>query len=146
MANSHVWVWREVNGIKELLIQRRAKHLPRRPGYLHASASGHVNLGESPQVAAIREAQEELSVNLDVNRLKELFVIKGGPRNESFNYAYAYEIEPSVQLEPNPDEVESVTWIELSQFDSMRKEPGAHMLIDLGQEYFDSLMTAISVS
>ena len=46
MANAHVWLYRRGPSSRQLLLQIRAMHLPRKPGYLHSSASGHVNLGE----------------------------------------------------------------------------------------------------
>lgn len=143
MANSHVWLWRDFEGSRQLLIQKRADHLPRRPGYLHASASGHVNLGERPADAAVREAHEELGVELSEGGLNELFVMQGGPRNESFNYVYTYRFGPNSVVTVNPSEVQSVEWVDLIQFDQMRLFPEDHKLINLGKEYFDMLVHAV---
>lgn len=144
MGNSHIWLWRDFEGSRQVLVQKRADHVARRPGYLHASASGHVNVNESALGAAVRESFEELGVRLDERELKELFMLQGGLRNESFNYVYAYKAKPDLELVINPDEVQSVSWIEIHHFDSMRARPEDYMLIDLGQDYFSHLIGAIA--
>lgn len=146
MANSHVWVWRDSNGVREILLQRRAFHLPRRPGYLHASASGHVNLGERPELAAIREVNEEIGLNLARENLRVAFTEQGGPRGESYNHVFVCEADSFEELQPNRREVDSLRWVTLSSFDEMRRAPGEHLLIDLGQDYFDKLIAVLETT
>lgn len=46
----------------ELYLQKRAKNKKRFPGYLCASAAGHVEPGETYKKAALRELKEELGL------------------------------------------------------------------------------------
>ena len=49
-----------VNSLGEILVQLRSPHLDTHPGYLDASAGGHVQSGETYRQAAGRELLEEL--------------------------------------------------------------------------------------
>jgi len=143
MANSHLWLWRDQNTQRQILLQTRARHLPRKPGYLHASASGHVNLGESAKEAVIREANEELGVDLQPDTIRELFVLRGGARKESFNYVFSCRFDDSSRLLINKSEVERVDWVSLEEFVEMVRTPDKFKLIDLGSEYFEKLFALL---
>lgn len=144
MANAHVWLFRQGHADRQVLLQTRAKHLPRKPGYLHASASGHVNVDEQPLDAAIRETSEELGVEVHPDVTRFLFMQIGGSRGESYNYVYAYDATAHTDFGINHEEVESVSWVALSDLKKMATEPEKHRLIDLGDEYFDRLLQGIS--
>ena len=47
-------------GVLEFLWQKRGEGVSRHPGYYDTSIGGHVNLGESPVEASIREGFEEI--------------------------------------------------------------------------------------
>lgn len=71
VAAAHVWLWRRnSDGGCDVLLQRRADQVKNWPGYWDISAAGHVSLGETPLDAALREAQEEIGITLDVSRVK----------------------------------------------------------------------------
>jgi 8-oxo-dGTP pyrophosphatase MutT (NUDIX family) len=144
MANAHVWIWRDESGERQKLLQKRALHLLRRPGFLHASASGHVNLGEAPLSAAVRETFEELGVTIEPTSLTEVFMSQGGPRGESFNYVFAHGVDSSARIVLNADEVADVQWVGLSKFDTMRRDLAAHKLIDLGSDYYNALLATLA--
>ena len=56
-----VFVWRKnMEGEIELLWQRRSEKIDRYPGDYDISAGGHINLGETPVEAAVRESREEI--------------------------------------------------------------------------------------
>lgn len=143
MANAHVWLYRNGSSEREVLLQTRAKHLPRKPGYLHASASGHVNLGEQPIDAAIRETQEELGIDVAPESASLLFMQQGGPRGESFNYIYACDGGSYAAFSANPNEVESIRWVTLYELRMMAREHEKYKLINLGQQYFDRMLSGI---
>lgn len=69
----HVWV---LNSKNELLIQKRALTKETFPGLWAISIAGHVRSGEESLDAAIREIKEEISLDIDTNKLKYLFSIK----------------------------------------------------------------------
>lgn len=63
----HIFI---VNKKGEVLIQKRSKFKKDRAGYLDASVGGQVLSGETYKAAAIREAKEELGV--DIEGIKEV--------------------------------------------------------------------------
>ncbi len=143
MANSHLWLWRDYDTSRHILLQTRARHLPRKPGYFHASASGHVNLGESAKQAVLREAQEELGAVLQPSRVRELFMLRGGPRMESFNYVFSCQFDESIKLRINEAEVDHTDWVSLEVFAEMTQNPDKYKLINLGNEYFERLIAQL---
>lgn len=95
---SHVWLWRKDNGAVEVLLQKRADDKPTWPGYFDISAAGHIDFGESPIQAALREMDEELGVALTAEELELFFVyhkpaanLPGGIIEEEFQWVYGVE-------------------------------------------------------
>jgi 8-oxo-dGTP pyrophosphatase MutT (NUDIX family) len=66
---AHVWIWRRRNGEIEILLQRRAPGKPTWGGLLDISAAGHIDLGETPLTAALRETEEEIGLKLRPQQL-----------------------------------------------------------------------------
>lgn len=52
---SHLWVWRKVSTGVQVLLQRRSLTKSSWPGLLDISAAGHIDLGEDPITAMVRE-------------------------------------------------------------------------------------------
>src|SRR6185312_12242204 len=70
---SHVWIWRKSGNDIELLLQKRVANKRTWPGFYDISTAGHIDFGETPLAAAIREASEELGITIKPMDLKELF-------------------------------------------------------------------------
>ena len=68
-AAVYLWVWREREGIVEVLLQQRASNKRTWSGYWDVSAAGHINFDEQPIQAVIREAEEEIGLNLSADQL-----------------------------------------------------------------------------
>lgn len=77
---AHVWI---VSG-DGVLLQRRASIKENWPGMWDISVAGHVGAGETAVDAAIREAREELGIEIaadeltHIGTLREQFVLNGG--------------------------------------------------------------------
>jgi isopentenyl-diphosphate Delta-isomerase len=69
----HVWI---LNGNGELLLQKRALTKDVYPGYWDISCAGHIDAGESPETAALRELSEELGVQKTEIDLAFLFTVR----------------------------------------------------------------------
>ena len=63
---AHIWI---VNSKGELLLQRRSPHKKTFPNMWDISAAGHVRTGETVIEGGIREAYEELGVNIKADQL-----------------------------------------------------------------------------
>ena len=64
---SLVYLLREVGGRKQVLLQQRGGPGKFGAGYWDASAAGHVDEGESILQCIVREAVEEIGIEIDVN-------------------------------------------------------------------------------
>ncbi len=86
-----------------LLLQKRSMKKSSSPGKLQVSVSGHVNLGEKPAVAAIREGEEEAGIIVNPRRLYRVSGINqikrsyssDGEENNEFTTVYAYFLTPA---------------------------------------------------
>lgn len=98
-AVSHVYLF-DPEG--RLLLQKRASHLSQSPGTLQVSVSGHVNAGESPLEAALREGEEELGIRLASERLIPVTVVRNqyaysseaSWENREFVTVFVYQVSP----------------------------------------------------
>lgn len=61
-ASVHIWVARRRLGGMEFLLQKRAEDKDSFPGCWDAATTGHIDAGEDPISAAIRELGEEIGV------------------------------------------------------------------------------------
>ena len=66
----HVWVF---DG-NEVLLQKRAEDKDVFPGHIDASCTGHIDPGETPAAAALRELSEELGIAAEEGDLR--FVLR----------------------------------------------------------------------
>lgn len=69
----HVWI---VNDDGQYLIQRRQPWKMGFPNMWDCSAAGSAIMGDDSEQAAIREAKEEIGIDLDMERAERLFTVK----------------------------------------------------------------------
>jgi isopentenyldiphosphate isomerase len=144
---AHVWIWRNVGGKKQVLLQRRAGNMPIWPSFLDISAAGHTNSGESPLATAVRETREEIGLSLNAD---ELFLVGVHRRlipmpatvwaHNEFSWIYLYELKNQTEFSLEEREVESVKWVELDDFVEMTKNPDRYKLVPQGSDYFAMLL------
>lgn len=96
----------------KLLLSRR-KNTGWMDGFLCAPG-GHVEIGETPKIAAIREAKEELGINLKIDDLEFLCV---AVRNTSPKEYVAYEFlinEKAYEIVNNEiDKCSELIWVDI---------------------------------
>ncbi|EDK72591.1 NUDIX hydrolase [candidate division TM7 genomosp. GTL1] len=63
------------------MLQKRSLSKSTRPGWYHISAGGHINVGETPVEAAVREVQEEMSLEIDPMKLHYVHSVRIIPRD-----------------------------------------------------------------
>ena len=59
---AHIWVIRDNEGKKEVLLQKRALNKDSFPGKYDTSSAGHIQAGDEPLESALRELSEELGI------------------------------------------------------------------------------------
>lgn len=144
---AHIWIF---NSKGEILLQKRAKSQEDYPGLWDVSAAGHLDLGEKPDKAAVRELFEELGVKVDISQLKKIEVRKimiYEPKinfyNNEFVHVYLWKFNRDIrEFKLQDEEVECIKFIPLDRFESDLKDPEkAKQYVPHGQYFFDVIDT-----
>ncbi len=120
---AHLWLLRRKDGQTEVLLQKRSENKSSFPGCFDISTAGHIPAGCDYVESAIREAKEELGVDLDPRDLHEtgkrfvrcddsFFGVPFHDRQISkFFYAFCDKDEGDFVLQK--EEVAAVVWMKL---------------------------------
>ena len=107
---------------------------------LDISFSGHIQAGETPLEAAIREGQEELGINLDIDKLQYLYScreyggIDGYFENEIDDvFLYRADI-PIKEYTFCDNEVKEVSYVSLDKF-KIKVEANSTLLLPYETHY-----------
>ena len=145
---AHVWIWRQADNALEILLQKRAASKRTWPNMLDISAAGHIDLGESPEEAAIRETVEELGLNITPQQLQlvgvhrmNMAVDNSNTENE-FRWVYLTEFKEDSGLTLQKSEVSSTLWLPLKEFEA-GVLPNNGQYVPQGDDYFRNLLQAL---
>lgn len=143
---SHVWIWRRKDGQREVLLQQRASDKRTWPNLFDISAAGHIDLGEEPLDAGIRETVEEIGLKTIGSELK-LFCVhraylkaENGAIENEFQWLYSLELTGEADFTLQSSELKSLTWVPLEQFKAENK---GEQYVPHGELYYDTVASAI---
>ena len=112
----HLWLVNE----GEILVQKRSDLKESYPGCYDASAAGHVSAGEEVSVAARRECEEEIGIDIADRNVEELGVLKLCIKraetsfvSNEFNHVLAVEIERNLDFKVDKEEVSELQWMSI---------------------------------
>lgn len=149
-AASHLWLWRKARGGIEILLQRRAADKRTWPGYYDISTAGHIDFGETPLAACLRELKEELGISLAPNRVRLLFVYRqnivaenSGIVENEFQFVYGFEVTSDLKTDFEDSEVELVKWVTLAEFEALVSGQSTDKLVPQGRPYFSNLTSEV---
>ena len=144
MGNAHIWFWKKsADSDIEIMLQKRGP-TKKRPGWYHISAGGHINVGETPIEAAVREAKEEMGFDIDPAKLCFLHTTRVHPKTmRDIMNVYLYQLHGNEEFTHPDGEVESFEWFALNDFKEMIKDPEGHKLVPMGQLYFGTLVAGL---
>lgn len=117
----HVWIY---NSSNEILVQKRSKSKKSWPSLYDVSCNGHVDSGETPYKAAIRELKEELGIEgcmpkkIEIKKFSSESPEKGFYNNE-FAVIYKMKYDDISKIKLLDGEVESVSFVDS---ETLRKE------------------------
>ncbi len=148
---AHVWIWRIKDGKTELLLQKRAITKNTWPDLWDISAAGHIDLGETPLEAAVRETKEELGLDIKENDLRFVAVTHAnitapsGIIENEMKWIYIIRREEETSFNLQKSEVEALEWKDLDEFkaeifDAKKQEKYTPQ----GEGYFEALFQAIT--
>jgi isopentenyl-diphosphate delta-isomerase len=147
-AASHVWIWRRSKDNIEVLVQKRATAKKTWPGLLDISAAGHIDLGETPEQAAIRETEEEIGLDITPKQLQPITVHRAhlvspnGSIENEFQFLYLLELPDDFDFILEVSEVASLQWKMLEEFTD---EVTNHLdrYVPHSKEYFAAVLQAL---
>lgn len=120
-ATAHVWIYTSKG---EVILQKRSQRAITYPGLWDISAAGHVDSGETPEEAAVREVEEEIGIKIKKEQLKQIFIEKRDViipirnwSNREFQYVYLLCLNVDFnKLKLQEDEVGKVKLMQLKNF------------------------------
>lgn len=88
------------NSKGELFLQKRAATKDIQPDKWDSSVGGHIDLGETPKQAAIREANEELGVSIEQIEYIDKHIIKTA-REQELTYCFKTVYDGEIHIDKN---------------------------------------------
>lgn len=119
---SHVWIWRQAASGIEVMLQRRSLAKASWPGKYDVSTAGHIDLGETPLAAAIRELSEEICLKVKEADLELVgvhrarLVTDSGLIENEFQFIYLHHLVKDAPLVLQEEEVAEIVWQPLATF------------------------------
>lgn len=106
---------KETNGEEEILLQKR-KNTGYMDGYYDFSASGHVENMETMKMSIIREAKEELDIEIEMQDIEFITLIHKETNGNIYYNGYfkttKWKGEPKIN---EPEKNEEIKWFKLSE-------------------------------
>jgi len=121
----------DFSGTKGLLIGRLDQKDATRESLLWSLPKGHIEEGETPEEAAIREVAEETGIQSEISRelgVIDFWFMAGGKRIHKTVHHYLFK-EVGGKLAPQVTEVDEVRWFPLEQIVELLAYPDEKKLI-----------------
>ncbi len=127
-----VWLYRHnSSGEIEVLFQKRSKFVDSNAEKWDVSAGGHINYGELPLDAAVREAKEEIGATLERDKVRFIYSDVSTLYIDRICFTYCYDWDKNEDNFAFDDkEVSEVKWVPLSEFDNFMDENAKQILRD----------------
>lgn len=145
---AHVWFYTK-NG--DVLLSQRSAKKTICPLIWDVSVAGHIDAGETPIQAAIRETKEEIGIIISENSLEFIGVFESfksygnGIIDNEFNNTFIAKInEPISKFSIQEEEVEAVKFITLNDFKNLIDNAGeTSHLVPINKDYYKFVLEHI---
>jgi isopentenyldiphosphate isomerase len=141
---AHLWLY---NSKGEILLQLRAKNKKLYPALWDVSAAGHIGAGEEPIVSALREADEEIGIQLrkdqlDFFKTRKVMAVYREIKNNEFCYVYLAKYDGGAKnLRLQKEEVEEIKFVSLVELEANLREKSEHYVRH--GKYWDDVIAEI---
>ncbi len=146
-----IFIWRRNDGKLQILLQTRSPQKRVWPSYLDVSAAGHIDFGEQPMTAALRETEEEIGLKLNANDfifIGTLPVVSTypDPHEPELHFIYAFEAKTDLQLNFTDEEVVAADWYDVDEVLKFvhAGENSTHKIAKHDTPLFDFVVPAIA--
>jgi len=130
-----------------MLIQKRSATKDMDPNCWTISVGGHMHEGDTPITAAVREAKEEIGLEIDAEQLHLLGeVLKQGTRETEYWYGFRYDLLEDAVLTGHPDEVAELRFVSLEELRKMIHDPAIAWAEDPKKLITDFMLTTGTTS
>ncbi|MDE1865341.1 MAG: NUDIX domain-containing protein [Candidatus Micrarchaeota archaeon] len=128
----HIWVY---TADSKVLIQLRA-NTEQNPNLWDLSVAGHVDAGEEPVDAAVREIKEELGIGIERSKLEFIMINRD---SYHFQYVYIFRFDGMLnKLKPQLEEVRELSLVPIDEFENgLRTSPDKYVM--RGQYWFEMI-------
>lgn len=145
----HIWFYTPDG---KLLLQQRGKNKKTFPLLWDVSVAGHVGAGETIELSALREVEEEIGVIIAATDLQKIGVFKSeqehpnGIKDREFHHTFLCALPvPVHKLHPQESEVEALKLVELNAFATDVIKPGnSEKYVPHAINYYRDVVAAIS--
>lgn len=144
----HVWLYTS-NG--EILLAQRSASKTICPLLWDVSVAGHVDAGESLEIAAIREVKEEISLDITENELEKIGAFEcfqsypNGIIDNEFHHTFIVELKKDLNsLIPQKVEVADLKLVTFKEFSEILERIGANNhFVPSNKAYYQLVLEAI---
>ena len=106
----------------ELFLQKRSMNKDVSPGCWDSSCCGHVDSGETYEIAAVRELDEELGLkNVNAGQLAALFKVEAR-KETGQEFVRVYRLDHEGPFELHSEEIDEGRWFALPEMDRLIAE------------------------
>ena len=105
----------------ELFLQKRSMTKDVSPGCWDSSCCGHVDSGETYDIALLRELNEELGLKISPGEAKLLFKVGACPQTAQ-EFVMVYRLDHEGPFELHPEEIDTGEWFTTEQVDRLLEE------------------------
>lgn len=151
---AHLWIF---NSRGEILLQKRAPGKDSHPGLWDVSVAGHIDAGEEPETAAVREALEEIGLiiekwDLELHRKRTSLLVSGEGSFVDREIVWVYLLrreEPAERFHPRPGEVSSIRWFDQGELrgmlagDAVAEGGGCGLLVPHDLNYYLDILNRV---
>ena len=146
---SHLWVF---NSKGDILLQQRSSSKAIYPLLWDVSVAGHIDAGETPKEGAIREALEEIGINITESDLIKIGVFKcfqsypNGLVDNEFHHTFITKTNLGLDdFTPQISEVQALKFVSTAEFKSLLASSNTNgHFVSSNKGYYQAVIDAIS--